>query len=71
MIKNYTYYEILVKPGLKRRLAKKFNTTEQTVRSALRCLTDGEIPDKIRKQALKWGGRLGERYIDLSIDEEE
>lgn len=71
MIKNYTYYEILVKQGDKRRLAREFHTTEQTVRSALRCLTDGERADKIRKQALKWGGRLGERYIDLSIDEEE
>lgn len=47
---------ILVETGEKKKLAEYFNVTQQTVRNALRGLTEGEQPDKIRAEALRRGG---------------
>lgn len=44
---------ILYERGVIPKLAKRFGVTERTVRSALRCVTEGEQPDLIRMVALK------------------
>lgn len=44
---------ILYERGVVSKLAKRFGVTERTVRSALRCVTEGEQPDLIRMVALK------------------
>lgn len=48
---------ILYKRGMIKTLAAQFNCTEQTVRNALRGATEGEQPERIRKEALKQGCR--------------
>lgn len=52
---------ILVETGEKKKLAEYFNVTQQTVRNALRGLTEGEQPDKIRAEALRRGGAVVKR----------
>lgn len=48
---------ILYKRGMVKQLANQFNCTEQTVRNALRGVTEGEQPERIREAALKMGCR--------------
>ena len=54
---------ILVETGEKKKLAQFFNVTQQTVRNALRGLTEGEQPDRIRAEALKRGGAKVKRKL--------
>lgn len=48
---------ILYRHGMIKALATQFNCTEQTVRNALRGATEGEQPERIRKEALRQGCR--------------
>lgn len=54
---------ILVETGEKKKLAEYFNVTQQTVRNALRGITEGEQPNRIRSEALKRGGVEQKRRI--------
>ena len=45
---------ILYDKGVIQKLAKHFNVSDHTVRNALRFVTEGEQPDAIRKEALKY-----------------
>jgi hypothetical protein len=47
---------ILVERGEVGRMAKLFGCTGQTVRNALRGLTESELTDSIRAEALRAGG---------------
>ena len=50
---------IVVPFGATRRIAEHFGITMQTVRNALRFITEGELPDMIRKEAVtNYGGSL-------------
>lgn len=49
---------ILVESGEKKKLATYFGVTTQTIRNALRGLTEGEQPDRIRAEALRRGGAV-------------
>lgn len=49
---------ILVESGEKKKLAAYFGVTTQTVRNALRGLTEGDQPDRIRAEALRRGGAV-------------
>lgn len=46
---------ILYERGMIKALASHFGVTDQTVRNALRGITEGEQPDLIRREALKRG----------------
>lgn len=59
---------ILVETGEKKKLAEYFGVTQQTVRNALRSLTEGEQPDRIRAEALKRGGAVCKRRITRKIN---
>lgn len=48
--------EIIVRHGHSTQLAKKCNCTIQSVRLALKGITDSELSDRIRKEAIKMGG---------------
>lgn len=48
--------KIRVDHGETGRMAKLFNCTTQTVRNALREVTEGELTERIRKEALRAGG---------------
>lgn len=53
-----------------RRIAQHFGCSGQTVRNALRFLTDGELPDAIRKEALKnYGGAISTINRNLMTEE--
>lgn len=54
--------EILVKRGISAKLAKHHNCTPQSVRLALRGVTESELADSIRKTAIKWGGLEDKRH---------
>lgn len=54
---------ILVETGEKKKLAEYFAVTQQTVRNALRGITEGEQPDRIRAEALNRGGVEQKRRI--------
>lgn len=59
-------HRILYEKGTVAKLAKRFGVSEQTVRSALRFATEGELPDLIRKVALnEYGGVLNKKPITL------
>ena len=47
---------IRVERGETTRMAKLFCCTGQTIRNALRDITEGELTDRIRSEALKSGG---------------
>ena len=47
---------IRVAHGETSRMAKLFGCTGQTVRNALREITEGDLTDRIRAEALKSGG---------------
>ncbi len=47
---------ILVERGSVKKLARFFEVSEQTVRNALRYITEGEMPERIREKALSSGG---------------
>lgn len=47
---------ILYEKGVIPKIAKEFNVSENTVRNALRFVTEGEQPDAIRTSALKYYG---------------
>lgn len=47
---------ILYEKGVIPKIAKEFSVSENTVRNALRFVTDGEQPDAIREFALKYHG---------------
>lgn len=57
--------KILVEPGEKKKLAAYFGVTQQTVRNALRGLTEGEQPDRIRAEAIRRGGAIVGRFVRL------
>lgn len=44
---------ILYRKGTVQKLAKQFGVTESTVRLAMRFVTEGERPERIRKEALE------------------
>lgn len=46
-------HRILYEKGVIPKLAKRFGVSENTVRNALRFITEGEQPDLIRSTALK------------------
>lgn len=48
--------EILTKHGERGKLAKLFNVSEVTVRSALKGRTQSELSERIRKAAIERGG---------------
>ncbi len=48
--------EIIVKHGEKKRMAKLFGCTTQTIKNALREVTISELTDRIREEAVKSGG---------------
>lgn len=48
--------EILVKRGISSKLARYHTCTPQSVRLALRGITESELSDQIRRTALAWGG---------------
>ncbi|MDR1368944.1 MAG: hypothetical protein LBJ72_02280 [Dysgonamonadaceae bacterium] len=50
--------EIRVKRGETTRMATKFGCTRQTIRNALRGITEGERTEEIREDAMKYGGAL-------------
>ena len=52
---------ILVESGEKKKLAAYFGVTTQTVRNALRGLTEGDQPDRIRREAIRRGGAVVKR----------
>lgn len=47
---------ILYEKGVIPKIAKEFKVSENTVRNALRFVTEGEQPDAIRKFALEYCG---------------
>ncbi|MCM1031612.1 MAG: hypothetical protein NC410_09280 [Oscillibacter sp.] len=47
---------ILYERGTIEKMAKAFGVTGQTVRNALRFISEGELADKIRKEALEYYG---------------
>lgn len=48
--------EIIVRYGQTTQLAKKCNCTIQSVRMALKGITDSELADRIRSEAIEMGG---------------
>lgn len=59
-------HRILYEKGTVAKLAKRFGVSEQTVRSALRFATEGELPDLIRKVALnEYGGRIKQKANNI------
>lgn len=57
--------KIIVERGQAQEIARIFNVTDQTVRNALRFITEGEMPDRIRKYALTHGGFRKTRDIKI------
>lgn len=57
--------QILVARGEVQRISKLFNVTDQTVRNALKFITEGDEPDKFRAEAIKGGGKVTGRAIKL------
>jgi hypothetical protein len=49
---------ILIFNGDTKRLAKQFGVSTQTVRNALRFITVGDLPDMIRLEAIRRGGKI-------------
>lgn len=47
---------IRVERGETKRMAKLFGCTDQTVRNALREVTEGDLTERIRAEALRSGG---------------
>lgn len=60
--------KIIVDRGEVIRIATLFNCTDQTVRNALRFVTEGEQPDRIRAEAIRSGGVLRKRQISLKTE---
>lgn len=58
-----TFSRILTERGEAQRIASIFNVSPQTVRNALRFITEGEQPDRIREEALKGGGKITKRPL--------
>ena len=56
---------IYVERGETARLAKIYGVTQQTVRQALRCITNTDTAEKIRQDALKGGGFVIKRKIKI------
>ena len=56
---------ILVERGSVKKLAILFEVSEQTVRNALRYITEGEMPEKIREKALSSGGVKTRRNFQI------
>jgi len=48
--------KIIVERGMTTILAKLFECSDQTIRMALRGITETELSQRIRKEALKQGG---------------
>jgi hypothetical protein len=60
---------ILVERGETSRIGRLFLVTDQTVRNALRGLTEGEMTERIRAEALRAGGvELPKRRIKRDIN---
>lgn len=55
-IKKIRRKSIKVSPDTRKRLAKEFNLSVQSIGNALRYRTEGWQPDKIRQRALDLGG---------------
>ena len=50
---------IRVNPGAAAKMAAHFNVSVQTIRAALRYVTEGDMPDAYRKEAVEnYGGRI-------------
>lgn len=63
-----TIRKILVERGMVQNLARLFETTPQTVRNALRYHTEGELPDRIRAEAIKQGGaEIKRKMVSTSV----
>lgn len=56
---------ILVERGSVKKLAIFFEVSEQTVRNALRYITEGEAPERIREKALASGGIKTKRKFQV------
>jgi DeoR/GlpR family transcriptional regulator of sugar metabolism len=56
---------ILVERGSVKKLATLFEVSEQTVRNALRYITEGETPERIREKALSSGGIKTKRKFQI------
>lgn len=56
---------ILVERGSVKKLAILFEVSEQTVRNALRYITEGEMPERIREKALSSGGVKTRRNFQI------
>lgn len=57
--------QILVARGEVQRIAALFEVSDQTIRNALKFITEGEEPDRYRKEAIKGGGKITGRPIKL------
>ena len=57
--------KILVERGEVQKLATLFSVTSQTVRNALKYITEGEIPERIRDEAKKRGGVIVRRKLKI------
>lgn len=56
--------KILYERGVVQKMSKAFNVSETTVRAALQFKTEGELPNKIRKEAIElYGGVLIKKPI--------
>lgn len=47
---------ILYERGTVKKMAQAFGVTDQTIRNALRFISEGELADKIRKEAIEYYG---------------
>lgn len=56
---------IKVRRGSITQLAKLFECTEQTVRNAIRGVTEGESPERIRVEAVKQGFVIEEKIVTM------
>lgn len=58
--------KILYERGTVQKMAKVFCVSENTIRAALQFKTEGELPDKIRQEAIKlYGCILVKKNINL------
>lgn len=57
---------IKVKRGSITQLAKLFECTEQTIRNSIRGVTEGEMPERIRVEAVKQGFVIEEKIITMA-----
>lgn len=57
--------KILVDRGEVQRIAKLFEVSEQTIRNALKFITEGEEPDRYRTEAIKGGGAIITRKVKI------